>query len=74
MGFACCGPADSVTVALPSAISLASNPMRRATGTSFIFALVLKSDSTGHARPAHDFFVLPLNSFARTLVSKYSSR
>src|SRR6202040_3576667 len=43
MGFACCGPADKVTVARPSAMSLASNPIRRATATSFAFARSLKS-------------------------------
>src|SRR5260370_37514512 len=47
MGFACWGPAANVTVARPSAASLASNPMRRATGTSFVFARVLKSGFMG---------------------------
>jgi len=32
MGFACCGPAAKTTVARPSAMSFASNPIRRATG------------------------------------------
>jgi len=69
MGLRCCGPADSVTVALPSAISLASNPMRRATGTSLVFALVL-NPIRQYARVLMTFFALPLNFFARTLVSK----
>src|SRR5437899_422041 len=47
MGLACCGPAAKVTVARPSAISFASNPIRRATGTSFVFARVLKSGVKG---------------------------
>src|ERR1700674_2265125 len=38
MGFACCGPAAKTTVARPSAISFASNPISRAIGTSFVFA------------------------------------
>ena len=47
MGFACCGPADNMTVARPSPISLASNPIRRATGTSLTHARPLKSDFNG---------------------------
>ena len=43
MGFACCGPAARTTVARPSAMSFASNPIKRAIGTSFVFALSLKS-------------------------------
>src|SRR5215471_12322706 len=38
MGFACCGPAANMTVARPLAISFASNPIRRATGTSLTLA------------------------------------
>src|SRR6202035_5495375 len=37
MGFACCGPAAKTPVALPSAMSFASNPIRRSMGTSFVF-------------------------------------
>src|SRR5438067_840168 len=37
MGFACCGPAAKTTVARPSAMSFASNPISRAMGTSFVF-------------------------------------
>src|SRR6266436_4840424 len=47
MGFACCGPAAKTTVARPSAISFASNPIRRAIGTSFVFARSLKSACEG---------------------------
>src|ERR1700730_11682119 len=43
MGFACCGPAAKTTVARPSAMSFASNPISRAMGTSFVFARSLKS-------------------------------
>src|SRR5947207_3104632 len=47
IGLACCGPAAKVTVARPSAISFALNPIRRATGTSFVFARVLESSFNG---------------------------
>src|SRR5882762_6794897 len=47
MGFACCGPADRVTVACPSATSFASNPIRRDTATLFAFARSLKSGCKG---------------------------
>src|SRR5258708_34961092 len=47
MGFACCGPAANMTVARPSAISLASNPIRRATGMSLTVARSLKSAFNG---------------------------
>jgi len=41
MGFACCDPAARVTTARPSAISFASKPIRRAMGTSFVFAFAM---------------------------------
>src|SRR6266849_6851246 len=47
MGFACCGPAAKTTVARPSAMSFASNPISRAMGTSFVFARSLKSACEG---------------------------
>src|SRR6266568_8720139 len=46
-GFVCCGPAANMTVARPSAISFASNPIRRATGMSLTLARSLKSDFNG---------------------------
>src|SRR6266849_5085472 len=50
MGFACCSPAANMTVARPSAISFASNPIRRATGMSLALARSLKSDFNGIPR------------------------
>ena len=47
IGFACCGPAANMTVARPSAISFASNPIRRATGTSLTLARSLQSSYNG---------------------------
>src|SRR5260370_5830323 len=47
IGLACCGPAANMTVARPFAISFASNPIRRATATSFVLARVLKSGFNG---------------------------
>jgi hypothetical protein len=38
IGFACSGRAAKTTVARPAAMSFASNRIRRATGTSFVFA------------------------------------
>jgi hypothetical protein len=42
-----CGPAAKTTVARQAAMSLASNPIRRATGMSFVFARSLKSAREG---------------------------
>ena len=46
-GLARCGPTAKTTVARPSAMSFASNPISRAMGTSFVFARSLKSACEG---------------------------
>ena len=74
IGFACCGPAANMTVARPSAISFASNPIRRATGTSLTLGRSLKSSFNGNSLSAHRLRAPPLDFCARTLVSRYSSR
>jgi len=71
MGFACCGPPANVTVARPSAASLASNPMRRATGHVVRLRRVLSRVFKGVSGVLIDFSARIFDLCVRVVVSRY---